>query len=377
MADVKITVDSSDLQLLTDWLNKTDQKVKVLTKSAENNFQTFKKQRQELENVRRSLDPLYAATVDFEAKLEVLNRELKDTAPAEYARRLEQLRKQAQRAGLQVNNMNKVIGMSNKGTRRFELGMQQAGYQVQDFIVQVQSGTNPLIAFSQQGSQLAGFFAGPWGAAIGVGIAALSSFAIGVMAANGEVKDLAEELDELESLNDALDSFGETFGQKFIGNIEAVRETFGSLVANIYEQEIRDVQSAIEKTFKMGFGAGFAESAAGSDGLYRQVEETGIMGIPTQGAFKAAKELDRRKAEIQNILNSLSSTDIVSKEALANAFAAAYAEMENLGYVSDEYLTQLERIAIENGLHVKHIESIGEAQDEANKKAKVTDDQRV
>ena len=62
---------------------------------------------------------------------------------------------------------------SGKATRRKEIAMQQAGYQLQDFIVQVQSGTNPLIAFSQQGSQLAGFFAGPWGAAIGLGIAAL------------------------------------------------------------------------------------------------------------------------------------------------------------------------------------------------------------
>ena len=33
--------------------------------------------------------------------------------------------------------------------------MQQAGYQVQGFIIQVQGGQSALVAFAQQGSQLA------------------------------------------------------------------------------------------------------------------------------------------------------------------------------------------------------------------------------
>ncbi|MDQ6191557.1 hypothetical protein M3O75_17935 [Klebsiella pneumoniae] len=37
--------------------------------------------------------------------------------------------------------------------------MQQAGYQVQDFVVQVQGGQSALVAFAQQGSQLAGALA--------------------------------------------------------------------------------------------------------------------------------------------------------------------------------------------------------------------------
>ena len=39
---------------------------------------------------------------------------------------------------------------------RFGVVAQQTGYQVSDFIVQVQGGTNPLVAFSQQATQLAG-----------------------------------------------------------------------------------------------------------------------------------------------------------------------------------------------------------------------------
>jgi len=50
---------------------------------------------------------------------------------------------------------------------RFGLGMQQVGYQVQDFAVQIASGTNALTALSQQGSQLLGFFGGMHGAIAG------------------------------------------------------------------------------------------------------------------------------------------------------------------------------------------------------------------
>ncbi|MBL3468454.1 phage tail protein, partial [Klebsiella pneumoniae] len=48
-------------------------------------------------------------------------------------------------------------------------GFQQAGYQIQDFVVQVQSGQNALIALSQQGSQLLSAFGG-WGVALGAAL---------------------------------------------------------------------------------------------------------------------------------------------------------------------------------------------------------------
>ncbi|EKJ8216920.1 tail protein (tape measure) [Citrobacter sedlakii] len=89
---------------------------------------------------------------------------------------------------------------SNKG---WKSSMQQAGYQVQDFIVQVQGGQNALVAFSQQGSQLAGAF-GPGGAVVGA-VIALSSVIAGVLitSLNGgknaidALKDAAEAMDKV------------------------------------------------------------------------------------------------------------------------------------------------------------------------------------
>ncbi|EOE2717277.1 tail protein (tape measure) [Klebsiella oxytoca] len=90
-----------------------------------------------------------------------------------------------------------------KGTGSWKNSMQQAGYQVQDFIVQVQGGQSALVAFAQQGSQLAGAF-GPGGAVVGA-IIALGSVLAGVLitSLNGgknamdALKDAAEAMDKV------------------------------------------------------------------------------------------------------------------------------------------------------------------------------------
>lgn len=97
------------------------------------------------------------------------------------------------------------VDKGGKALRRKEIAAQQAGYQVQDFIVQVQGGTNPLVAFSQQASQLAGFFAGPWGAMIGLGIAAVSGLVMAFQGASRASNDLKEDLEkDIDSINEKL-----------------------------------------------------------------------------------------------------------------------------------------------------------------------------
>ena len=81
----------------------------------------------------------------------------------------------SQRASMGVRSLNVGQAAGSKAASRFGLVMQQSGYQVQDFAVQVAGGQNALVAFSQQGSQLLGIFGG-WGAVAG---AALS---VGVLA---------------------------------------------------------------------------------------------------------------------------------------------------------------------------------------------------
>ncbi|MBL6570801.1 tail protein (tape measure) [Escherichia coli] len=94
-----------------------------------------------------------------------------------------------------------------KGHGNWKSTMQQAGYQVQDFIVQVQGGQSALVAFSQQGSQLAGAF-GPGGAVIGA-VLALSTVVAGALitSLNGgknamdALKGAAETMDKVITIS--------------------------------------------------------------------------------------------------------------------------------------------------------------------------------
>ena len=58
----------------------------------------------------------------------------------------------------------------SKGSKKFTMGTQQAGFQVGDFAAQVQNGTSALVALGQQGPQLLGMF-GAIGAVAGAFLA--------------------------------------------------------------------------------------------------------------------------------------------------------------------------------------------------------------
>jgi hypothetical protein len=93
-------------------------------------------------------------------------------------------------------NLALAMTKSGKGMRRMEILAQQAGYQIGDLAVQIQSGTNAAVALGQQGSQLLGFF-GPKGAIAGAALA----IGTGLIAPFLKAKDAAKEArEEAEAL---------------------------------------------------------------------------------------------------------------------------------------------------------------------------------
>ena len=104
------------------------------------------------------------------------------------------LRTATKEGGKALDQYINKVNSSGKAMRRKEIAAQQAGYQLQDFIVQIQAGQNPVIAFTQQFSQLAGFFAGPWGAAIGLGIAVLGGLVTALWNTGEQAEDTAEKV---------------------------------------------------------------------------------------------------------------------------------------------------------------------------------------
>jgi chromosome segregation ATPase len=114
----------------------------------------------------------------------------------------DQYREFLRTGGTAMNQFGQLASKTQQKTKRFaSVGLQQAGYQVGDFAVQVQSGTNALVAFGQQGSQLAGIF-GPAGAVAGALIAigtAVGNVAFESIKAAGSSKTFEEALEDLSS----------------------------------------------------------------------------------------------------------------------------------------------------------------------------------
>lgn len=145
----------------------------------------------------------------------------------------------------QLNATSKVMSSGLKGS------VQQAGYQIQDFIVQVQGGQSALVAFSQQGSQLAGAF-GPGGAIVGALIAlgtvvagTLISSLNGGKSAMDALKDAAERMNDVISVStQGIAALSDKYA-----NLARVNATAATLLRNQaaieYNQAISKIPKAI------------------------------------------------------------------------------------------------------------------------------------
>lgn len=70
--------------------------------------------------------------------------------------RLEVFENQIQQTTTAIMAQNTANGRMRQGMSRSSVAIQQTGYQMGDFLVQVQSGTNAFVAFGQQATQMAG-----------------------------------------------------------------------------------------------------------------------------------------------------------------------------------------------------------------------------
>ena len=156
----EFNIDFTDLKVLTEHLNTTEKTVDMTAKSASKNFR----------KLELSIDPVARATKTLKDQMLVLQtaKATNSISNEKYAKTFKMIQANAKAAGITVNQFGQVVGSNTRGMKRFgAVGMQQVGYQVQDFAVQVQGGTSAMVALGQQGSQLLGIF-GPAGAIAGM-----------------------------------------------------------------------------------------------------------------------------------------------------------------------------------------------------------------
>ena len=119
------------------------------------------------------------------------------------AKQLDALTQSSTKADTAVTKVGADAEKASPKMSGFGTKAQQAGYQIQDFVVQVQSGTSVFMAFGQQASQLAGSL-GPGGAVLGA-VIALGAAVGGVLYKSmGNAKLSAEELEASAKQLDAV-----------------------------------------------------------------------------------------------------------------------------------------------------------------------------
>jgi len=147
--------------------------------------------------LKASIDPAYKAQQQFAAGADLIQKELNSgrITLSQYSKDMANLRATTTATARIGGRFGNVVGGMGGA-------VQQAGYQIGDFATQIASGQSALVAFTQQGAQMAGIF-GPGGAVLGAVLAiggAIGGYFVRSMGEGEEsVKTFREQLEELNA----------------------------------------------------------------------------------------------------------------------------------------------------------------------------------
>lgn len=306
-------------------LNQTIGVQDRVAKSAKASAQVFREWEsasKQVNALRASIDPLYAASQRYEQALETLDAAVQKgiISQAEHTRMVDMAGKAFLTAGGQADQSASQIGGFAGIMARNRAAVQMFGYNVQDVAVQLAAGTRATTVFAQQGSQMLGAL-GPYGALAGAALAVTLPLA-GAFFSAGEGAAAATE--QINRLKEAQDQIAES-AVKTQSEIDKLR--FG--VDEGYQVELLNEQIRLrgEINQKIAEAARVSQTFLGDERARAQY----ISDINTELADMAARynEISRQLSDQQN--RSAQLAIIAGQRAQAEAEAAARAsEMAEL-----------------------------------------------
>lgn len=272
----------------------------------------------------------------------------------------EQLAKSTSRAG---------TAMQQTGRRTNQLGvlMQQSGYQIGDFAIQVQSGTNYMVAFGQQATQLVGTFAmlsrstAMIGLFSGIGIALPILTAIGAYFVRAKVsaEDLTQQVGKLVS--ELLKIEDATRG------IKDLPDYLESFTRGVMDRNLGDLRSSSKGAFNdivMGFRAVAREAYVSGAVAKQAVQE--ILKAPKDMREDlgklfggTAQELDKRFKAAQEVLAEINSEIVKIEDAFnqgkdTGEFASNIIKLRNYlvesGFAGTQTIEAIDEMIMSQGL---------------------------
>tara|TARA_R110000824_G_scaffold148888_1_gene318835 strand:+ start:31 stop:3108 length:3078 start_codon:yes stop_codon:yes gene_type:complete len=315
------------------------------------------KTKNETEKLRRTYDSTYGATQKYKQGLKDIDRAFEgmEDGPERASRAIKALKSDYQAfiaasksggivdAGNQFARYGDQAYRAQQRTKRFaSVGLQQAGYQVNDFIVQIASGQNALVAFGQQGSQLAGIF-GTKGAVVGAliaGVAALGNLAYQAYMAQEGIKTLEDALTDLEA---AL---------SMVSEAEQVIENIGS--GDYFGHMANEVDLLAESLRALGLTMGLVELKAGMKAVTDV--DMGLMDEFIAGTVKQTKELTLALIPFQYLFIKKKSLEEEMLDSQAKGMATDLfgPDSSKVGY-TEAFLQDLEKLQKEPVINAEKI----------------------
>ena len=315
------------------------------------------KTKNETEKLRRTYDSTYAATKRYKQGLKDIDRAFEgmEDGPERASRAIKALKSDYQAfiaasksgglvdAGNQFARYGDQAYRAQQRTKRFaSVGLQQAGYQVNDFIVQIASGQNALVAFGQQGSQLAGIFGtkGAVAGAIIAAVAALGNLVYQAYMAQEGIKTLEDALTDLEA---AL---------SMVSEAEQVIENIGS--GDYFGHMANEADLLAESLRALGLTMGLVELKAGM----KAVTDTdmGLMDEFIAGTVKQAKELTLALIPFQYLFikKKTLEEEMLDSQAAGMAGDLFGPDSGKVGY-TEAFLQDLEKLQQEPAINAQKI----------------------
>jgi len=227
--------------------------------------------------------------------------------------------------GLNVatKQVNQTVNTTTANTGKMGQIAQGAGYQIQDFAVQVGGGTNALVAFSQQAPQFLGMF-GPQGAIAGAlvavgAIAAKVFFQMGDDAQSGSEKaaTLAETIDKISEAAGKLQSEETDYGRDAITQAIGLAQLLAEGFKAASEQERQFSQQAVEGVNRLRLAEIELRKARG------EITEQQAASQQEQARLDAitASADQQKKAEQEKITAAQQSVKLAQEELAARGHA--------------------------------------------------------
>jgi gas vesicle protein len=278
---------------------------------------------------------------------------------------LDQVSKSTQRAGAAIERAtnqtrkfgNQVTTAQSKFRKAAMGGVQQAGYQIGDFAVQVANGTSRIQAFGQQAPQFLQIF-GPIGAAVGAAVAIIAAIATVAeksrKAMKKEFSTMAEAASELNSAFSALESSDPSkIFESLAPRVQELKAQYSDLFDMMMKVAEQRRSEAIVNVIKLaGPDVGEVEKLrVGYEQLKLSIantmEQTAASMLPIMQNAKRYQDELAKAAGTTELLNSLNAS---TREEAEAQLGYVVQELNQRGYMTDELMKQLDIYAQESGL---------------------------